>query len=187
MKVVEAVQEIEKQNGEIWCFLAGGITNCPDWQDEVISNLKAYDAKFPGTLDRLVILNPRRKNFPIDDPNASLEQITWEFNQLQQMDIFSMYFTAGPSDQPICLYELGRNIKRMQDVFNEDFDKRIIISCDPGYKRAADVKIQTKLAFDHTDTQTGKSFTADIIDKADPLEHMYHIIRAYERLRDATV
>lgn len=191
MRVVTAIEPInlDKDAGEVLCFLAGGITNCPDWQAKVIANFKLYDKKFPGSLDNLVLANPRRENFPIDDPNASREQITWEFNALQDMDIFSMYFTAGPSDQPICLYELGRNLMRMQIMHGTDYHKRIVISCDPGYSRAADVKIQTELmwtAYYGMRTVPARFFgKPDIIDKADPLEHMYHIIRAYEYVKGA--
>ncbi len=43
-------------------FLAGGITGCPDWQRQLRDKL----ADTPLTL-----LNPRRANFPIDDPRAA--------------------------------------------------------------------------------------------------------------------
>ena len=184
MRVITAVEEYQIADNEVTCFLAGGITNCPDWQKETIENFKKYDAQYPGELDKLVLFNPRRENFPIDDPNASTEQITWEFNALQQMDIFSMFFTGGTSDQPICMYELGRNISRMTQLFMDDFDKRIVISCDPEYKRAADVKIQTKLAFENPGIEMapGTVYTPDIIDEASPRVHMYHIIRAYQHI-----
>lgn len=183
MRVITAVEQFQDDAKAVKCFLAGGITNCPDWQSQVIENLKAYDAKFPGELDDLVIFNPRRANFPIDDPNASKEQIMWEFNWLEKMDIFSMFFTGGDSDQPICMYELGRNIYRMQMMFRTTFHKRIVISCDPTYRRANDVKIQTALAWTSPfwNTLEAKTMYGEphIIDKADPLEHMYYIIRAY--------
>lgn len=38
MKIVTA-PEIYKDNSNITCFLAGGITNCPNWQNEVIKNI----------------------------------------------------------------------------------------------------------------------------------------------------
>ena len=93
-----------------------------------------------------MIFNPRRENFPIGDKNAAYEQIQWEFDQLEKCDIFSMYFCAGESDQPICMYELGRNILRMQNKFPADWQERIIISVEDGYKRKQDVLIQTELA-----------------------------------------
>lgn len=42
-------------------FLAGGITDCPDWQDEATRLFADMD---------VAVLNPRRENFPIHDPNA---------------------------------------------------------------------------------------------------------------------
>jgi hypothetical protein len=62
------------------------------------------------------------------------------------MDIFSMYYCAGESDQPICMYELGRNILRMQQRFPYSWVRRIVISVEEGYSRSFDVRMQTKLA-----------------------------------------
>ena len=62
------------------------------------------------------------------------------------MDIFSMYFCDSESVQPICMYELGRNIIRIQNRFPSDWEKRIVISVEDGYRRKADVLIQTELA-----------------------------------------
>ena len=140
MKVITAIEEYKRKNNVIFVFLAGGITNCQEWQNCVIEKLKNEDNK-------LIVFNPRRKKFPINDPNASFEQIKWEFDYLEQCDIFSMYFD-GPtqSDQPICFYELGRNIERMKTKFPDNWDKRIIITVNYQFKRTADVVIQTMLA-----------------------------------------
>ena len=179
MKIVVAPEDIICLPTEVKCFLGGGITNCPEWQNEVASNFAKYNAKFPGELDRLVVFNPRRENFPIDDPNAAQQQISWEFNWLQKMDVFSMLFSSGESDQPICMYELGRNLQRMAMRFPTDFAERVVISCDPSYKRAQDVKIQTHLAFSEF------GVTPTIVDGADPLVHMYQIIKAYKHVLTA--
>lgn len=167
MKVITAVEEYKRQPGDITCFLAGGITDCAEWQDEVIKILSEMD------LPKLVIFNPRRKNFPINDPNASTEQITWEYNMLNQMDIFSMYFAySEQSVQPICMYELGRHLERMRVRFPEDFLSRIIVSSEPTYSRLQDVEIQTKLAVDK-----------DIVNKkATPQTHAKDIAKAYKKL-----
>ena len=118
-------------------FLAGGITNCKEWQKKVIEELEFSDVS---------IYNPRQEYFDISDKNASYNQIFWEFERLEKADIFSMYFCNDNSDQPICMYELGRNIIRMQNRFPTDWEKRIIISVEDGYKRKNDVIIQTGLA-----------------------------------------
>ncbi len=115
-------------------FLAGGITNCNNWQLEVSNYLKV--------LNNITIINPRNNNFNILD---NLNQIKWEFNQLEKMDIFSMYFCNSVSNQPICLYELGRNILKMQIRFPNDWWERIVISIENGYQRELDVVEQLKL------------------------------------------
>ena len=38
MKIITA-PEIYRDSSNIACFLAGGITNCPNWQNEVIKNI----------------------------------------------------------------------------------------------------------------------------------------------------
>jgi hypothetical protein len=142
MKVITAIEEYKRKNNDIFVFLAGGITNCQEWQNKIINILKNED-------DNLIIFNPRRKYFPINDPTASFEQIKWEFNYLEQCDIFSMYFDGTKqSDQPICFYELGRNIERMKQKFYKDWFNRITISVDTNFKRYKDVIIQTMLATD---------------------------------------
>ena len=142
MKLITA---FEDYNGnpfhDIKCFLGGGITNCPDWQSEVIARLEKYP-----NLDNLVVFNPRRPDFPIGDPNASYEQISWEYKWLNQCDIFSMFFCDGPSDQPICLYELGRNLLLQQICCHSYVLNNVIISCHNDYKRKQDVEIQVQLA-----------------------------------------
>lgn len=115
-------------------FLGGGIQKCWQWQKQVIENLKDLDA---------VVFNPRRKNFPIHDPNAAQEQITWEFKYLNDCDIFTMYFCGDTeSDQPICMYELGRHLARFD---NMDKLEDIVICVEHGYKREQDVYVQTGL------------------------------------------
>lgn len=146
MKVITAPEEYEREQDDVFCFLAGGITNCPDWQQEVIKQLNKAD------FEHLVIFNPRRENFPINDPNAAKEQIEWEFKYLNESDIFSMYFCAGESDQPICMYELGRNLALMSNRYHIPYDTdHIAISVEDGYKRTKDVQIQTDLALNRSD------------------------------------
>ena len=147
MKIITA-PEIYKNNNNnnITCFLAGGITNCPNWQNEVIKNIQEYSSRTNIDLRYLDIYNPRRENFPIDNPNAAQKQIEWEFKYPEECDIFSMYFCNAPSDQPICMYELGRNISEIKKNYSKTWEHRIIISVEKGYKREQDVFIQTRLA-----------------------------------------
>lgn len=172
MKIITA-PEIYKNDSNIACFLAGGITNCPNWQDEVIKNIKEYSSSENIDLKYLDIYNPRRANFPIDNPNAAQEQIEWEFKYLEKCDIFSMYFCNAPSDQPICMYELGRNISEIRNEYIGTWGHRIIVSVEKGYKREQDVLIQTRLA------------TNDIIKPfsyATPMSHAIAIVDNYNWL-----
>lgn len=144
LKVVTAPERVTFTRDSIKIFLAGGIQKCPMWQDRVIENFKVVDMK--SDID-IYLINPRRPNFPINDPSAAVEQIKWEFEMLEQCDIFSMYFANSlESDQPICFYELGRNIERMKQRFPTDWNDRIVVTCEKGFRRWSDVYIQTSLA-----------------------------------------
>lgn len=113
-------------------FLAGGITSCPDWQKEMVELLKDLD---------IVIYNPRRKNFPIDDPNAAYEQIKWEFETLDRVDMILFWFSRG-SLNPIVLFEYG---KWLMNTRNKENYKPLFAGIDPKYERKQDVEIQTQL------------------------------------------
>ena len=171
MKVITAPQDYEPQEHDILCFLAGGITNCDDWQKEVIECLQYVN---PGTL---IVFNPRREDFPIHDPIAAKEQITWEFENLNKADIFSMYFCSGESDQPICMYELGRHLERMiKDYPYIEIADRIVVSVEDGYRRKNDVIIQTKLALERPDYRF-------VTTHATPFDHAEDILIRYACLK----
>jgi len=127
--VIEAPKKYSPRENEMSVFLAGGITSCPDWQQDLIELLK-------DTPD-LIMYNPRRKNFPIKDPNAAEEQITWEYNALQEVDNLIFWFSRG-SLNPIVLYELG--------IWGNSGGRPLFIGMDKEYERQQDVIIQTKLA-----------------------------------------
>ena len=173
MRVITAPEIIEKKDNEKYVFLAGGITNCPDWQNDIIERLEHLRSS------NLVVLNPRREDFPIHDPSAAYKQIEWEFEALEKADIFSMHFCSGESDQPICMYELGRNILRMQMKYPSDWENRIIISVEEGYSRKNDVLIQTELA-------TKNKIQVNILDfgylKDDKDKHARLIVSSYLKI-----
>lgn len=75
------------------------------------------------------------------------------------MDVFSMYFCNSASNQPICMYELGRNVLRMQNRFPSDWEKRIIISIEDGYSRTRDVVMNMGLCASNLLVITGASPT----------------------------
>jgi hypothetical protein len=119
-------------------FLAGGITGCPDWQTDICQRLKV--------VDDLTVLNPRRANFPIDDPSAAQTQIMWEYLNLTKADAILFWF---PKETlcPIVLYELGFQMGRRYAWLPQQRDKlpTLFIGAHPEYQRRQDVVIQSKL------------------------------------------
>jgi hypothetical protein len=182
MKVVTAIENFvpDPETEEITVFLAGGITNCWDWQKFVIEYLKEKE-KEGEDLSRMVIFNPRRPNFPIDDPFAAYAQIEWEYKQLMACDIFSMYFAGGSSIQPICMYELGRYSYRMENLFPWDYQNRVIVTVEPTYKRVSDVVIQMQLAFGPY-TQIVYRDNAAHVNAVTATIHADRIIRSYKKI-----
>ena len=173
MKIIAAPEQYEKQERDILLFLAGGITNCPDWQKEVIALLEKVNPS------DLVVFNPRRDNFPIHDPNVAKEQITWEFKYLNMADIFTMYFSSGDSDQPICMYELGRNIVRMQMKYPTDWEKRIVVSIARDYKRFDDANFQTQFACGNKKIKLNTQYSEECLKE----DHAQYIRNAWWNLK----
>lgn len=106
-------------------FLAGGISNCPDWQSELS---KYLDKQNNG----IQIFNPRW-----DYKWTAKEQIEWEFYYLREVEVLSFWFSYG-SLNPIVLYELG--------MWGNSTGRPLCIGIDPKYERIIDVVEQTKLA-----------------------------------------
>lgn len=112
-------------------FLAGGITNCPDWQKEFIN---FYKETYSDTFD---IFNPRREFWDDNRNNddISKEQIEWENNYLKKSTGIVFWF---PKETlcPITLFELGAAL-HSQNI--------IAIGIHSEYARKLDVEVQTKL------------------------------------------
>lgn len=108
-------------------FLAGGIMGCPDWQRVMVEWLAKTD---------LVLVNPRRADFPIHDPSAARERITWEHRHLRGVDGILFWFPRE-TVCPIALYELGAWSVMSKPIF---------VGMHPDYSRRQDVEIQTALA-----------------------------------------
>lgn len=126
MLYIEAPEVYKEQDNLKTIFLAGGITNCPDWQSELVNMLRKCD---------VVLFNPRRKHFPIDDQKAANGQIKWEYEHLRKADSILFWFPKE-SICPIALYELGA--WSMTDI-------PLFIGAHPEYVRRVDIEVQTKL------------------------------------------
>lgn len=83
MRYLEAPKYSNELRGEK-IFLAGGITNCYEWQYPAAQEL----------LDRtdLSVLNPRRKDFDVSNLSDSAEQIKWEHYYLRKADRILFWF-----------------------------------------------------------------------------------------------
>jgi hypothetical protein len=127
MEYIEAPKNWTRLPDQPAVFLAGGITGCPDWQQEMRLLLG---------MTNYAVLNPRRKNFPIHEGASAAElQIKWEFYHLRKADVISFWF-CKETVQPIVLYELGAWSMT---------DKPIAVGVEPGYIRELDVRIQVDL------------------------------------------
>lgn len=109
-------------------FLGGGISNCPDWQQDMIDKLNHADNK-------LVLFNPRRESFDITDQSASEFQIEWEFDHLAIADAIMFWFPCETMC-PITLYELGAAATKGKTIF---------VGCHPEYARRFDVQKQLSM------------------------------------------
>jgi hypothetical protein len=127
MNYVECPDVYERKEGEKSLFLAGGISGCRVWQKDMADLLKEED---------LVVINPRRRHFDINDPQMEYDQIKWEYEHLGKSDSVSFWF---PKETlcPITLYELGKIVMS---------DKPLFVGCDPQYERRRDVEIQLGLS-----------------------------------------
>lgn len=115
-------------------FLAGGITHCPRWHDIATET-------FRSATEDVVILNPNRAVFPIDDPDAGWEQVSWEQHHLHLPGVLTLFWfpASDPhlTTQPIALFELGQALGERRPV---------VVGADPCYPREADVRMLCRLS-----------------------------------------
>lgn len=106
-------------------FLAGGISNCPDWQSGTAETLSDLD---------IVVHNPRRRGVLADE--EAVGQIEWEHQALADSDAILFWF---PKETlcPITLFELG--VWSAKGV-------PLIVGTHPDYARRLDVVTQLRLA-----------------------------------------
>ena len=175
MEVITAPTFPTEVDNSISVFLAGGITKCRNWQEDVIDYIEGNEFTTKKKID-LRIYNPRRSIFNILDKDASKAQIEWEYRMIEKADIFSMYFCNSESDQPICMYELGMRLGRlMERPYDPEYGYRTIISVERGYKRAEEVIIQTSLASENM---------IKVHLNADPYSHSELIVKEYHRIKE---
>lgn len=126
--------------GERGLFVAGGISNCEDWQTPFINLLEP--------LNNLAVLNPRRLDFDVNDPSMTKFQIEWEHRHIKNCNGISFWF-APETLCPITLFELGGCLHSYSGVALPQ--RRIFVGIHPGYKRRYDLEQQIPLANTHRD------------------------------------
>lgn len=142
MRYIEAPAECTGSG--VCLFLAGGITDCPDWQATAAAALDDLD---------ITVLNPRRSSFPLHDPHAETAQVRWEHRHLRRADLVMFWFPQSPtSHQPIALYELGTLVGE---------GRALVIGTDPGYIRRTNVVAQLALARPEIPVHTTLADTID--------------------------
>jgi len=124
MKIIEAPATYGPK--QVNLFLAGGISNCPDWQAAAVNLLTEVD----GTA-----LNPRRSEAFTEE--IAGEQITWEYEALHLTKAIIFWFPAETLC-PITLFELG--------VFTQRKGIPVFVGTHPDYQRRFDVIKQLSLA-----------------------------------------
>lgn len=113
-------------------FLAGTIDmgNSSDWQQHSIHTIASFDVE-----GELTIYNPRRADWDsswkqeITDPQFN-EQVNWELDMLEQVDIILLYFQKN-SLSPISMLELG--------LFSKN--KKMLVCCEEGFWRKGNIDI----------------------------------------------
>lgn len=120
-------------------FLAGGITKCPNWHPHAVNVLR--ESGVP-----MVVLNPARKDFPIDDPDAGEAQVRWEQHHLLLPATITMLWFPAPLEpqivQPIAMFEFGQAINSRPG--------RLLVGASDQYPRQRDVHLMMKVH--HPDT-----------------------------------
>lgn len=109
-------------------FMAGGITGCPNWQDQIVTKLK-YKVR------NLCLINPRRDSFDCSKAESSIEQIEWEYKHLKISDKVFIWFPKEGACA-ITLFELGWLVGTNKDIS---------VGVEPGYLRELDVYEQLRL------------------------------------------
>jgi hypothetical protein len=106
-------------------FLGGGISGVGNWQAEMVRLLQDTE---------LILINPRRTNFDVNNTKMTVEQIQWEYHHLN-LSHARMFWFPPETLCPITLFELGRFSVQSNPLF---------VGCDPKYARSLDLEEQMK-------------------------------------------
>lgn len=112
-------------------FLAGGISNCPDWQKEAAQRIA-------DSVDDCIVYNPRRNDFDMAAyEEVSRQQIIWEYHALR-MSTANLFWFPEETLCPITLFEYGSAIERLHAG-------AVMCGTHINYQRRFDLIEQTRL------------------------------------------
>lgn len=176
MLIVTAPMMYDARINHTTIFLAGGINKCWEWQQACLDEIERLSKEKKVNTDNMIIYNPRRPYFKTDaKPRDIYEQVQWEYHYLESCDVFSMYFCESESTQPICMYELGRNVVKKQQA--KDSIDRVVVSAECNYSRYLDVAYQLYCAFGEND---GEKVMTGMEDRDELVkDHAQRILEAY--------
>jgi len=139
MKIVTAPEIYEPKGGDIPIFIAGGISGTKPWQSVFIDELEKCLLEGAGRggvpMNKIVLLNPRRATFNIEDTSIEEMQIEWEWKMLRVATGVVFWFPPE-TVCPVALFELGKEILRK---------KYVRVGRDKGYTRKTDLLHQLRL------------------------------------------
>jgi len=111
-------------------FLAGGISDCSDWQKDVAERI--------ATETDTIVYNPRRVDFDMSaGEELSRIQIRWEWHALRICP-FNLFWFPGETLCPITLMEYGSAMERIRVG-------GLMCGTHPNYARRFDIIEQTEL------------------------------------------
>jgi hypothetical protein len=113
-------------------YVAGGITGADDWQHHYAV------PRLLGSPYPVVVVNPRRHEFNVDDDAMHAEQVVWEYRHLnlEQNTVVMVWFPDSRVEHPIAWFEFGMALARTGR------GRQLVVGCHPNYVRAKDVRLQ---------------------------------------------
>ncbi len=146
MKIINPLENYTKDENDVVCFLGGAFSSSNKWRNDVILFLENIEKDKTLSLDKLVIINPFRKDWNTKNPSDEdlNNEIKWEIKMQNDSDIFVSYFDKNDKDNlPLSLFELGNNMINIKVKFgNNKINYRILPYAHPDYQFFNDLKFQ---------------------------------------------
>ena len=149
MRVVRSLENFDRADNDVVCFLAGPCPSSNKWRNDIISFLEGIEKDKTLTLDNLIIVDPFRKdwvrNVAVSDETLN-EQIKWEGKMLQSCDILVAYFDKSKDEKdifPMTLFELAGNAMGIKARFgNNKINYRVLAYAHPEFAKFNDLKFE---------------------------------------------